>query len=220
MISTKNSEYKLQHSSAKSSRQQQNWEAQMRNVVLQASTRFKIFLNFWLLLRSWAQFSSISARSSAKANKWCKALSSILLSQVARRAKIQGLTKCVIFDFHFQFQWSVSRGSSGDTFQLKSYEYKLQYSSVKASGQQQNWQNQMRNVVLQGSTRFKIFFNFWVLLGSWATVLKHFGAQQRKSKWCKALSSVLISQVARRAEIQHLTKHMIFIICFKLLVTL
>ena len=48
-------------------------------------------------------FWNISARSSAKANKWCKALSSILLSQVAQRAKIQGLTKCVIFDFQIQF---------------------------------------------------------------------------------------------------------------------
>ena len=66
----------------------------------------------------------------------------------------------------------------------------------------------------------RIFLNFWLLLRSWATLLKHFGAQQRKSKWCKALSSTLLSQVARRAEIQDLTKHMIFIISFKLLFTL
>ena len=75
----------------------------------------------------------------------------------------------------------------------------------------------MRNVVFWRSTRFKIFCNFWVLLGSWATVLKHFGAQQRKSKWCKALSSAPLHQVARRAEIQDLTKHVTFTISFKLL---
>ena len=63
----------------------------------------------------------------------------------------------------------------------------------------------------------RIFFNFWLLLRSWATVLKHFGAQQRKSKWCKALSSTPLHQVARRAEIQDLTKHVTFTISFKLL---
>ena len=63
----------------------------------------------------------------------------------------------------------------------------------------------------------RIFFNFWLLLRSWATLLKHFGAQQRKSKWCKALSSVPLSQVAQEAEIQDLTKHMILTISFKLL---
>ena len=63
----------------------------------------------------------------------------------------------------------------------------------------------------------RIFFNFWRLLRSWATVLKHFGAQQRKSKWCKALSSTLLSQVARRAEIQDLTKYVIFELSFQFL---
>ena len=187
----------------------------MRNVVSQGSARFKIFLNFWLLLRSWPPFLKHFGAQQRK-SKWCKALSSVVLPQVAQRAKIQGLTKHIIFEFHFSFWWRVSRGSSGDTFWLKSYDYKLQDSSVKASGQQQNWQNQVRNDVLQGSTRFKIFLNFWLLLRSWPPFLKHFGAQQRKSKWCKALSSVLLSQVAQRAEIQDLTKHMILTISFKL----
>ena len=94
----------------------------------------RIFFNFWLLLRSWATVLKLFGAQQRK-SKWCKAFSSVVLPQVAQRAKIQGLTKHIIFEFHFNFWWRVSWGSSGDTFWLKVMiiSFKIQVSKLQVN---------------------------------------------------------------------------------------